>query len=164
MPFLIFIPMKFLKILSKTFPLNTDYFRKNFLNILAYNDAKDSYWNAYENWAKFKLSLSKYVCTLFRPSWRAQVILKCTKFLSSHRGSVVDGSDWEPWGCGFGPWPTEQGRGSSLQPRGSWLDLFPLCHDNRNSKNKSFIQKTTSSFHKITLPMWHDVIALHMMR
>ena len=28
---------------------------------------------------------------------------------SSRRGSVVNESDWEPWGCGFGPWPCSVG-------------------------------------------------------
>ena len=33
---------------------------------------------------------------------------------SSHHGSVVNESDWEPWGCGFDPWPCSVGWGSGI--------------------------------------------------
>ena len=33
---------------------------------------------------------------------------------SSHRGSVVSESDWEPRGYGFDPWPCSVSRGSSI--------------------------------------------------
>ena len=33
---------------------------------------------------------------------------------SSHRGTVVNKSDWEPWGCGFDPWSYSVGLGSGV--------------------------------------------------
>ena len=33
---------------------------------------------------------------------------------SSCDGSVVNESDWEPWGCGFHPWPRSVGWGSGV--------------------------------------------------
>ena len=35
-------------------------------------------------------------------------------FRSSRRGSVVDESDWEPWGRGFHPWPCSWGSGVAV--------------------------------------------------
>ena len=35
-------------------------------------------------------------------------------FWSSRCGAVVNKSDWEPWGCGFDPWPCSVGWGPSI--------------------------------------------------
>ena len=39
---------------------------------------------------------------------------KRNKTQSSHHGAVVNESDWEPWGCGFEPWPCSVGQRSGI--------------------------------------------------
>ena len=55
------------------------------------------------------------VCHAARlPSAHLNLSIKSNISRSSHRGSVVNESDWEPWGCGFDPWPCSVGWGSSV--------------------------------------------------
>ena len=63
------------------------------------------YW-----WILNTTYLKKVVC------WFGLKVLsiKIIKTRSSRRGAVVNESDWEPWGCGFDPWPRPVGEGSGV--------------------------------------------------